>query len=214
MQNLIYTSKELAGTAAIAYYKYLSELFSLSRVCQLECRCSEREVSYPSSPRGETVQWSEQKHTKCPGISLQCFTAGMILGDRNVPPLQAVLLEQCLTRLEHTGEVQVSITAILPWTLSVVGLVSPPTGMSCRCVVSATVWVKPAEFSPHSARDSVAGNCTCPEQLHFWQETSHYTPFTTYSVRLVWRTWVWEQGDKDSYHVNWKGDTNIHQCLK
>lgn len=115
---------------------------------------------------------------------------------------------------EHTGEVQVSITAMLPWTLSVVGVVSSPTGMSCRCVVSATVWVKPAEFCPHSARDSVAGNCTCPEQLHFWQETSHYIPFTTYPVRLVWRTWVWEQGDKDSYHVNWKGDTNIHQCLK
>lgn len=84
MQNLIHKSKEWAGTAAIAYYKYLSELFGSSSVCQLECSCSEREVRYPSSLRGETTQLSEHKCTKCPGIPLQCFTAGMILRDRNM----------------------------------------------------------------------------------------------------------------------------------
>lgn len=70
MQNLVHKSKEWAGTAAIAYYKYLSELFSSSSVCQLECSCCEREVRDPSSPHGETTGMQEmqemQECRRCP----------------------------------------------------------------------------------------------------------------------------------------------------
>lgn len=94
----------------------------------------------------------------------------------------------------------------------IAGVVFPPSGVSCRCVVSAAVRVQPAE-SPRSARDWVAGNCTCPEELHLWWDTSHSSPLTTYPVRLAWRALVWKV---IKIHMMWigEGDTNIHQYLK